>query len=75
MDHSPPGSSVLGTPPARILEWVAISSSKGPSLHLGPTLLVGRLAEWEGSWLCVEGGAVVIIMKCTDAARVTFKLL
>ena len=27
MDHSPPGSSVHGIPQARILEWVAISSS------------------------------------------------
>ena len=28
---SPPGSSVHGILPARILEWVAISSSRGPS--------------------------------------------
>ena len=31
MDCSPPGSSVHGTFQARILEWVAISSSKGSS--------------------------------------------
>ena len=31
MDYSPPGSSVHGIIPARILEWVAISSSRGPS--------------------------------------------
>ena len=55
VDCSPPGSSVHGISQARILEWVAISSSRGSSFHLGPTLLVGRLAEWEGSWLCVGG--------------------
>ena len=31
MDCSPPGSSVHGTLQARILEWVAISSSRGSS--------------------------------------------
>ena len=31
MDCSPPGSSVLGILQARILEWVAISSSRGAS--------------------------------------------
>ena len=31
MDYSPPGSSVYGILPARILEWVAIFSSRGSS--------------------------------------------
>ena len=31
MDCSPPGSSVLGISQARVLEWVAISSSRGSS--------------------------------------------
>ena len=31
MDYSPPGSSLHGIFPARILEWVAISSSRGSS--------------------------------------------
>jgi len=31
MDWSPPGSSVLGILQARILEWVAISFSRGSS--------------------------------------------
>ena len=35
MDHSPPGSSVLGISPARILEWLAMPSSKGIFLILG----------------------------------------
>ena len=31
MDYNPPGSSVHGILPTRILVWVAISSSRGPS--------------------------------------------
>ena len=31
MDHSPPGSSVHGILQARILEWVVVFSSRGPS--------------------------------------------
>ena len=31
MDYSPPGSSVHGIVQARILEWVAISFSRGSS--------------------------------------------
>ena len=31
VDCSPPGSSVRGIPQARILEWVAISTSRGSS--------------------------------------------
>ena len=31
MDYSPPGSSIHGISHARILEWVAISSSRGSS--------------------------------------------
>ena len=50
MDCSPPGSSVYGILQARILEWVAISSSKGSSkeedlLNLGiksPISHIGR---------------------------------
>ena len=31
LDHSPPGSSVHGISQARVLEWVAMSSSRGSS--------------------------------------------
>ena len=31
MDYSPPGSSIYGILQARILEWVAMSSSRGSS--------------------------------------------
>ena len=37
MDCSPPGSSVHGISQARILEWVAISSSRGSSRLRDPT--------------------------------------
>ena len=30
MDYSPPGSSVHGTPQTRIMEWVAMPSSRDP---------------------------------------------
>ena len=33
LERSPPGSSVHGIFQAKILEWVAISSSRGPSRH------------------------------------------
>ena len=39
MDCSPPGSSVRGILQARILEWVAISSSRGPSWSRDPTCI------------------------------------
>ena len=38
MDCSPPGSSVHGIPQARILEWVAISSSRASSRPQGSKL-------------------------------------
>ena len=37
MDYSPPGSSVHGIPQARVLEWLAISSSRGPFRPRGQT--------------------------------------
>ena len=55
MDYSPPGSSVHGILQARILEWVAVSFSKGCSWPRDPTWdsCIGRQilyhsATWEG---------------------------
>ena len=45
MDHSPPGSSVHGILQARILEWVAVPSSKGSN----PCLL--GLLHWQAGSL------------------------
>ena len=44
MDYSPPGSSVHGILQARILEWVAISSSRGSSQPRDQTCIscIGR---------------------------------
>ena len=45
MDCSPPGPSVHGILQARILEWAAVSSSRGPSrLRMGtvPPALAGE---------------------------------
>ena len=41
MDCSPPGSSVHGISQARILEWVAISFSRGSSQPRSPALAGG----------------------------------
>ena len=58
VDCSPPSSSVRGILQARVLEWVAISSSQGSSLNQGshPSLLqllhcrqiLYQWATWEG---------------------------
>ena len=47
MDCSPPGSSVLGILQARILEWVAMSSSRGASrprdrTHISQVSCIGK---------------------------------
>ena len=39
VDYCPPGSSVPGTFPARILEWVAMSSSRRSSQPRDPTFI------------------------------------
>ena len=51
MDHSPPRSSVQGIPQARILEWVAMPSSRGifPTQGLNPHLLC--LMHWQADSL------------------------
>ena len=52
MDGSPPGSSVLGISQARILEWVAISFSRGSSRPRDQTYIscgsciAGRFFTW-----------------------------
>ena len=47
VDCSPPGSSVHGIPQARILEWVAMPSSKGSSLTQGLNLRLLCLLYWQ----------------------------
>ena len=45
MDCGPPGSFVHGILQARILEWVAISSCRGSTQGLNPSLLY--LLHWQ----------------------------
>ena len=49
MDHSPPASSVHGISQAGILEWVAISSSRGSSRPRGWT--ISSCGSCTGRWL------------------------
>ena len=48
MDHSPPGSSVHGILQAKILEWVAISFSRGSSCPRNQTLVsyISCVGRW-----------------------------
>ena len=62
MDVSPPGSSVHGLSQARILEWVAISSSSGSFPPRDPTCVsyTGRQilhhwATWEAPTFVIKG--------------------
>ena len=56
MNYSPPGSSVHGIAQGRILEWVAISFSRGSShpgiepLSLMSLALAGRLFTTSAAW-------------------------
>ena len=50
MDCNPPGSSVYGIFQAKILEWVAISSSRGIFPTQGSNQVLLGLLDWqEGS--------------------------
>ena len=65
MDCSPPSSSVRGILQARILEWVAMPSSRGSSQprELNPSLL--RLLHWQaGSLPLVTPGKPISSMCC-----------
>ena len=51
MDCSPPGSSVHGISQARILEWAAISSSRGISLTQGLNRRLLHPLHWQADSL------------------------
>ena len=51
MDHSPPGSSVHGILQARILEWVAMSSSRGSSQPRDQTRVSSIYLHWQAGSL------------------------
>ena len=51
MDCRPPGFSIFGILQARILEWVAMPSSRGSSPFREANPLLLRLLNWQaGSW-------------------------
>ena len=66
--RGPPGSSVHGIPQARILEWVAVSSSRGSSQPRGQTCIsyIGRQilyhwATWE-AWSQTAGAHILTLL-------------
>ena len=69
MDCSPPGSSVHGISQARILEWVAISFSRGSSRPRDQTCIscIGRriLYHW-ATWKAPGSGSVPIKKMCSS---------
>ena len=54
MDCSPPGSSVLGILQAGILEWIAISFSRGSSWHRGRTQVSCTIGIFFTNWATRE---------------------
>ena len=52
LDYSLPGSSIHGISQARILEWVAISSSRGSSQPRDPTRIL--LLYWQVNFLALS---------------------
>ena len=61
MDCSPPGYSIHGILQARILEWVAIPSSRGPSRSKDRSL-VSCLLHWQaGSLLLALPGKRILL--------------
>ena len=67
MDCSPPGSSVHWITPARILEWAAISSSRGifPTQGSNPRLL--WLLHWKVDSLSLKHSGLIILTWITSA--------
>ena len=80
LDYSPSGSSVDGIFQVRILEWVAISFSRGSSWPRDQTQVshvVGRLTVWATREVLAIGRGVLIssfCCSCTQVGRVRFSL-
>ena len=88
MDHSPPGSFVHGILQARILEWVAMPSSKGSSqprdwtVSLTFAALAGRFFTTSATWEDQNMHNCVLIMrelqadpKCRTFCKITCPVL
>ena len=63
MDCSPPGSSVHGILQARILEWIAMPSSRGSSQLRDQTLVSGISCIAGGFFTCWAMGIVTLLPK------------
>ena len=65
IDGSPPGSLVHEILQSRILEWVAMPSSRGPSAPRGWTLSLLRLLHWQaGSLPLASPGKPIYMCVC-----------
>ena len=62
MDCSPPGSSVHGILQARILQWVAVSFSRGPGERLPSPSLSKHLHSWPQSFLCKIMIGIILLL-------------
>ena len=74
MDCSPPGSSIPDSLPARILEWVAMASSRGSSsprdqTHVSYVSCIGRwvLDHW------LPGKTIITLTTLTQIAQIESK--
>ena len=72
MDYSPPGFSVHGISQARILEWVAISYSRGSSkprdwTHISCSSCPGRQILYQ--WASCEGPLLSLSIRSFPAGR------
>ena len=65
MDHSPPGSSIHGLFQPRVLEWAAISFSRGSSQPQDQTRVSHIVDRHFTVWATREGS--LVIMRCLDS--------
>ena len=73
MDYNPPGSSVFGIFEARILEWVAISFSRGSSWPRDQThvscvssIASGHFTQWAIRENLVPRATLAILVQCSQ---------
>ena len=60
MEHNPPGSSVHGIPQARLLEWVALPSSRGSSQASDQTCI--SYVSWIGRWVLYPASPNMVLI-------------
>ena len=73
VDYSPPGSSIHGIFPARILEWVAISYSRVSSRPRDQTHLL-HLLHWQVDSLPLghlgSPASIKVILECVEVDEI-----